>query len=123
MLIYVKPILLENESTGILKRLLKYPPVGDIYQIIGMALAFKDDIFNARCLNDHKIRHRHDPPHQKYTNFENDVIEEAKSETPYASELTKQAQNFEPIQRNPKDNDMVNNVNDVIRLIQEQLCV
>jgi hypothetical protein len=42
MLVFVRGFLLESDATGCLMRLLKFPPVEDITELVSMAVRYRD---------------------------------------------------------------------------------
>jgi len=46
MLVFVRGHLLESDNTGCLMRLLKFPPVEDVQELVRMAVKYRDYIFS-----------------------------------------------------------------------------
>jgi hypothetical protein len=61
MIVFVRAFLLESDATGCLMRLLRYPPVEDISELVSMAVRYKDYILGG-CISAKPSLAAHPPP-------------------------------------------------------------
>mmetsp|Transcript_33014 Transcript_33014/g.32720 ORF Transcript_33014/g.32720 Transcript_33014/m.32720 type:complete len:369 (-) Transcript_33014:43-1149(-) len=134
MIVFVRISLLQSDGTGILRRLLKFPPVEDIHIIIALGITYKDRIIEGKPLVQPKPRSEMPRVITSQTRINNPlsaeediktapkVHEDEKSNIQPSDELMKPNESSQSPKKSSKNkNPFSDKVHNVISLLQDQL--